>query len=234
VRKIRPAVSTATRLVPIGLDVSTPQGLAMAYAIGAGECLADARHLQEQVFSDRTGHYIITLHAIELGMKAFLISKGYTEETLRSKPFGHDVVELYKAAKAKGLVLATPNAGELIEWINEWHVTAWIRYEFTEERALPTSETLFPLASEIIQKTALAPSAIVDRVFLLDADDTVFEVHSVAIGTDPFAYTRGLVERDRKRSRPDRRYVIELKDGDRLTLSADEIVAHAAGAGRPF
>jgi hypothetical protein len=145
-------VSTATRLPPIGLDVSTPQGFAMAYAIGAGECLADARYLREKLFSDRTGQYVITFHAIELGIKAFLIGKGYTEESLRSKPFGHDLVQLCKAAKAKGLVLATPNADELIEWINEWHVTAWIRYEFTEERALPTCETLFPLVSEIIQK----------------------------------------------------------------------------------
>jgi hypothetical protein len=232
VRKIRPTVSTATRLPPIGLDVSTPQGLAMAYAIGGGECLADARRLQEGVFSDRTGHYIITLHAIELGLKAYLISKGYTEESLRSKPFGHDLVELYKAAKAKGLVLTTPNADELIEWINEWHCHGVkIRYEFTEERALPMCETLFPLASEIIQETALPAPAIVDRVSPLNTDDTVFEVHSVGLQTDAFAYARELVERDRKFSRPDRRYFIELKNGDRVTLSADEVVTRAGQLG---
>lgn len=201
----------------------------MAYAIGAGECLADARRLQEGVFSDRTGHYIITLHAIELGIKAYLIGKGCSEESLRSKPFGHDLVELYKAAKAKGLVLTTPNAEDLIEWINEWHCQGVkIRYEFTEERALPMCEVLFPLASEIIQKTALRSSTIVDRVSPLNADNTVFEVHSVGIRTDPFVYARGLVERDRKSARPDRHYLIELKNGDRLTLSADEVLARAA------
>lgn len=201
----------------------------MAYAIGAGECLADSRVLQKETFSDRTGHYIITLHAIELGLKAFLIGKGYTEETVRLKPYGHDLVELFKAAKAKGLVLATTNADELIEWVNEWHCSdVKICYKFTEERALPMCETLIPLASEIIQKTALPSPAIVDRISALNADDTVFEVHSVGIQTDAFAYARGLVERDRRLSRSDRHYFIELKNGDRLTLSADEVVARAA------
>ena len=83
-RKNRPIISTTTRLHATDLDVSTPQGLARAYARGAGGCLADARLLQKHLFSDRTGHYIITLHAIELGLKAFLIDNGYTEETLRS------------------------------------------------------------------------------------------------------------------------------------------------------
>lgn len=159
-RKIRPPVSTATRLPAINLDVSTAQGLARAYAIGAGECLADARVLQKNLFSDRTGHYIVTLHAIELGLKAFLIDKGYTEETLKARPFGHDLVELHKAAKQQGLILTTPHAEALIDWINEWHNRGVkIRYEFTEQRELPMCETLFPLAEEIIQKTSLSSPA---------------------------------------------------------------------------
>lgn len=148
---------------------------------------------------------------------------------LRLKPFGHDLVELLKAAKAKGLTLATPNADKLIEWVNEWHChdRVKIRYKFTEERSLPMCEILIPLASEIIQKTALPPSAIVDRVSPLNPDGTVFEVHSVGIRTNPFAYARWLVERDRKLSRPDRRYSIELKGGEKRILSADEIIALA-------
>src|ERR1700739_1036338 len=114
-RKLRPSVSTITRLEPLNVDVSMPEGLAKAYALLAGELMADAERLTDG-FSDRTGHFIITLHAIELGLKAFLIKEGYTEETLRSK-FGHDLVALYKAAVDKGLVLETPHTPELIEWI---------------------------------------------------------------------------------------------------------------------
>ena len=71
--------------------------------------------------------------------------------------------------------------------------------------------------------------AIVDRVVLLNSDDTIFEVHSVGIRTDAFVYARGLVERDRRLSLPDRRYVIELKGGDKWILSADEVIARASG-----
>jgi hypothetical protein len=42
--------------------------------------------LRDQLFSDRTGHYIITLHAIEMGLKAFLISKGYAQHTHGIEP----------------------------------------------------------------------------------------------------------------------------------------------------
>jgi hypothetical protein len=71
----------------------------MAYAIGASNCLADARALQDARFADRTGRYMIILHAIELGLKAFLIGKNVTDGELRIKPFGHNLVELLNAAR---------------------------------------------------------------------------------------------------------------------------------------
>jgi hypothetical protein len=154
----RDMASTATRLPPIGLDVSTPRGLAKAFAIGASECLADATSLQEG-WSDRTGQFIITFHAIELGLKAFLISIGRAEKELERRPFGHDLVALYNAAVAGGMTLNTPDAKEFIEWINEWHCHGVkIRYLFTAERTLPICETLFPLAGEIISKTGMIPN----------------------------------------------------------------------------
>jgi hypothetical protein len=94
-------------------------------------------------------------------------------------------------------------------------------------------EVLFPLAREIIQKTVFPPPAVVDRVSPLNTDGTVFEVHSVGLKTDPYVYARWLVERDRKHSQPDRRYLFELKEGDRLILSADEIVARAIATDLP-
>jgi hypothetical protein len=233
-RKNRPPVSTATRLPPINLDVSTPQGLAKAYAIGAGEILADARALNENQFSDRTGHFVITMHAIELGLKAFLIARNYTEETLRHRPYGHNLAELLKTAKAEGLILTTPYADELVEWINEWHYDdVKIRYQFAEERSLPMCEVLFPLASEIIQKTALPPKAIVDRVFSINPDGTIFEVHSVGLKTHPYVYARWLVELDRKRSKSNNRYLVDLKDGSSFAVSGDEVIRRAAATGLP-
>jgi|ERR1700728_4561589 len=233
-RKSRPPVSTATRLPPVNLDVSTAEGLAKAYAIGAGEILADARALNENLFSDRTGHFVITMHTLELGLKAFLIAKGYTEEKLRRSPYGHNLVELLKAAKAEGLVLTTAYADELIEWINEWHYDdVKIRYEFTEERSLPMCGVLFPLASEIIQKTAIPPKSVIDRVSPINPDGSVSEVHSVGLNTHPHIYARWLLELDRKRSKPNNRYLIDLKDGKSITISGDEVIARAVATGLP-
>jgi hypothetical protein len=219
---IRATASSATRLTPIGLDISTMQGLAMAYKIGAGECLADSRVLLADSFSDRTGHFIITLHAIELALKAFLIARGYTETDLKGRSFGHDLEKLYAAAKASGLKLDTPNADELIAWTNEWHSTGVrIRYEFVEQRTLPLCETLVPLASEILQKIIWT-----NRVTLLKPDGGIFEVHTVAMGTDPYIYTRDLIERDAKNGLPAREYIIE-RDGVRTKATAEEVLARA-------
>ena len=94
--------STATRLPPIGIDPSTPDGLSKAFSMGASECLMAAMEL-DRGFSDRTGEYIVTFHAIELGLKAFLIKCGVPEWGLREKPYGHDLVCLYNMAKSSML-----------------------------------------------------------------------------------------------------------------------------------
>jgi len=150
--------SSATRLPPAGLDLSTPAGLAKALAIGASECLKAAHDL-DAGFSDLTGEYIVTFHAIELGLKAFLISKGVTEKQLRKRPFGHDLVHLYEEAKTRGMLLNIPNTDDLISWINEWHCDeVKIRYDFKQARTLPICNALFPLAEAIIALTGKIPN----------------------------------------------------------------------------
>ena len=141
----RATTSSGTRLGPIGLDPSTPAGHAKAIAIGASECLKGAIDL-DQGFPDLTGEYILTFHAIELGLKAFLTGRG-----VQPKRYGHNLVRLYEAAKELGLSLNIPNAEELLAWVNEWHCDGVkIRYEFTTARELPSCSSLFPLAQAII------------------------------------------------------------------------------------
>ena len=219
----RATASSTTRLTPIGLDDPTGQGLAMAYKIGAGECLGAARELlKHPIYSDGTGNYIIALHAIELALKAFLVARGYTEKELKGKSFGHDLNKLYAAAKRHGLKLETPNADELIAWSNEWHAEGVkIRYEFARQRALPLCETLVNLASEVIKKIIWT-----NRVTLLNPDGTVFEVHSVGIGANAYVYAAGLVERDAREGKPPRTYVVE-NDGVKATETAERVLAFA-------
>lgn len=219
----RATASSATRLTPIGLDDPTGQGLAMAYKIGSSELLADARLLLKDKFSSsRTGNYILTFHAIELALKAFLIARGFTEKALKGKSFGHDLNKLYAAAKANGLKLETPNADDLIAWSNEWHAEGVkIRYEFSEQRTLPLCDALVPIASEIINKIIWS-----NRVTTLNADDTVCEVHSVAIGMNAYVYANALVERDAREGRPPCNYIIE-NDGTKSRESAERVAAFA-------
>ena len=120
----------------------------------------------------------------------------------------------------------------LIACVNEWHYKdVKIRYEFTKTRSLPMCAVLIPLATEIIQKTALPPTAIVDRVSSINPDGSVFEVHSIGLHTHPYVYTRWLVELGRNRSEPNKRYLLELKDGNNFNLAGDEIITRAVATG---
>jgi hypothetical protein len=135
----------------MGIDPSTPDGLSKAFSMGASECLMAAMEL-DRGFSDRTGEYILTFHAIELGLKAFLIKSGVPEWGLREKPYGHDLVCLYNMAKQRGLSLGITDVDEMLAWINEWHhCGVKIRYEFTKQRTLPICATLFPIVEAIIK-----------------------------------------------------------------------------------
>jgi hypothetical protein len=152
-----------------------------------------------------------------------LIGKGVSEEELRAKPIGHNFVELFKAAKAKGMELVTAQADNLIDWINDWHFNGVkIRYEFTEDRVLPTCEVLIPLAQEIIQKTSLPEPATVDRVSPLNSAGDAREVYSVPIDACAVRYARWIVERLYGQ---DTRYRFHLKSGGTFTLTGAEILS---------
>src|ERR1700719_3444553 len=115
---IRAQATSTMRLPPYGIDTSTPDGLSRAFAIGAGELLYSARKLDDG-FGALTAEYIITFHAIELGLKAFLVKQGLTEVQLRTqKPFVHNLIGLFEEAKRRGLALDLANADEVIAWVN--------------------------------------------------------------------------------------------------------------------
>ena len=58
------------------IDTSTPEGLATSFRHGATECLFNAEALSKSNTADLTGHYIVTLHTIELDSKLFLLRTG--------------------------------------------------------------------------------------------------------------------------------------------------------------
>jgi len=148
----RSKTPTSTRLPTIGVDPGTPEGLAKTFVVGAGEYLKGAQDLDEG-FPDQTGAYMLTFHAIELGLKAFLISYGLSENDLQRR-YGHDLVGLYDEATKRGLTIKEPGVEDTLAWINKWHDTPIkIRYDFKSERKLPMCSTLFPLVTSIIAAT---------------------------------------------------------------------------------
>jgi hypothetical protein len=147
--KIRSQALT-TRLPPFGIDPSTPDGLSRNYALGAKECM-DAVCKLDDNFGNLTPEYILTFHALELSLKAFLAKQRFTEDQLRRKPFGHNLVNLFQEAKQQGLALTQSNADQLIDWINKWHYdNVRIRYDFTKTRTLPTCQEILPLIEDIL------------------------------------------------------------------------------------
>lgn len=132
------------------IDPNTSAGLCEAFRTGARVCLAGAKILHEKSPGyDLPDRQILTFHAFELALKAFLAKHGLTAETLRNKPYGHNLDRLYSEAVDRGLSLR-PNSKELIEAISEYHYKNIIRYEFAKTRTVPMCMTLFPIVEAIL------------------------------------------------------------------------------------
>ena len=54
-----------------------------------------------------TSRYFLLCHAVEMGLKAFLASRGVSIEKLEEKPFGHHLDRLMNRAARKGLNIGT-------------------------------------------------------------------------------------------------------------------------------
>src|SRR5262249_13508851 len=132
------------------IDANTPAGLCEALGLGAEICLTGAKKLDPLSSGwDLPDRQILTFHALELALKAFLAKQGLTRETLRNKPYRHDLDRLYSDAVQRELSLP-PGSKELIAAVNEYHNAHIIRYEFAITRTMPTCATLFPIVEAIL------------------------------------------------------------------------------------
>jgi hypothetical protein len=85
--------------------------------------------------------YFLFCHSIELVLKAYLLSRGATTNSLR-KP-GHDLTKLFLACERKGLTLDGDDVRRL-NWLAEPHNEYWARYprEDWSKGGVPTVEQL--------------------------------------------------------------------------------------------
>jgi hypothetical protein len=134
----------------IHIDPNTPLGLCKAFRHGADICLTGAKKLDGLSPGwDLPDKQILAFHALELALKAYLAKHGLTRETLRKKPYVHDLDRLYSDVVEHGLSLPT-GSKELIAAINECHNAHIIRYEFATTREVPTCKELFPIVEAIL------------------------------------------------------------------------------------
>jgi HEPN domain-containing protein len=132
------------------IDPDTPAGLCAALRIGAEICLTGAKKLDASSSGwDLPDRQILAFHALELALKAYLAKHGLTRETLRNKPYGHNLDRLYSDAAQRGLS-PPPGSKELIAAVNEYHNAHIIRYEFATTRTVPTCKSVFPIVEAIL------------------------------------------------------------------------------------
>jgi hypothetical protein len=149
------------------IDLNTPAGLSQGLLRIARECHKDALELNDRspryetlgiadiphgalsVF-DSIGKYILTAHALELGLKAFLAKHGVTKKEL-SSDYRHDLDRLYREAVHYGLDLSfIPEVVHTISWVNKFHNQgALLRYD-AGTRELPQCDTLFPIIDAVL------------------------------------------------------------------------------------
>jgi hypothetical protein len=109
--------------------------------------IADIPHGALSVF-DSIGKYILTAHALELGLKAFLAKHGVTKKELSSD---YRLDRLYREAVHYGLDLSfIPEVVHTISWVNKFHNQgALLRYD-AGTRELPQCDTLFPIIDAVL------------------------------------------------------------------------------------
>ena len=139
----------------VGVKRGTP--IAEHFRLIAGPCLESARKLRGATI----GRYILTAHALELGLKAFLAKQGLTRKELAKKPYEHNLDRLYREAVKRGLKLEKhgldPDVEYAIAKLNEYWKSALLRYDVELMKQLPQCDALFPFINALLD--ASAPSS---------------------------------------------------------------------------
>ena len=93
--------------------------------------------------------YFLLCHSVEIGLKAFLASRGVTEPKLRTE-FGHKIDPLMRVALAKGLNIGVLAASSLMQ-LDEAHTKHWPRYPREEGKPVFAIENFEPNVRELLE-----------------------------------------------------------------------------------
>lgn len=97
--------------------------------------------------------YFLLGRSVELSLKAFLLQCGFTVKQLRSRPYGHNLRELMRAASENGLtehVGVGKQEGASIYLLSHDYVTKRLEYRQTgQEYALPFIDVTLRITREL-------------------------------------------------------------------------------------
>jgi|SRR5215472_16412440 len=97
--------------------------------------------------------YFLFCHAVEIGLKAFLVSRGVSEAKLRR--VGHKIDPLMRAALGKGLAIGVLAASELM-LLDEAHAKHWPRYPRRENKPVFVIDAFEPYARKLLEEVSNA------------------------------------------------------------------------------
>lgn len=148
---------------PQGPKAAAKKGVTPMAVFRSAESFLDAADRQQQWLKERgKGVTLIDLmpvyflygQGIELMLKAFLRTRGFNDRELANKPYGHDVLALYKTCREHGLwddVDGGSMAGILAAHYSDadWHIT--FRYVSDFRREFPTFEAAGVFARVLLE-----------------------------------------------------------------------------------
>lgn len=99
--------------------------------------------------------YFLFCHAIEVGLKAYLIKLGDSADDVKNK-FGHDLARLLLACKKRGLAI-TDHDVDWLSGLSETHKKFWARYpkEDWSQSGIPTIPQFEAVGLKVLDAVAM-------------------------------------------------------------------------------
>ncbi len=100
--------------------------------------------------------YFLFCHAVEVGLKAYLIKLGDSADDVKNK-FGHDLARLLQACKKRGLAI-TDHDVDWLSGLSETHKKFWARYpkEDWSLGGIPTIPQFEAVGLKVLDAVAMA------------------------------------------------------------------------------
>jgi hypothetical protein len=145
----------------MAFDPTEPYSTAKGYTQSAYILLANPHRLQAP---DDTTFYLafhmLCGFAVELYLKAFLAHKGYSEDRLKKRDIGHDLIKLRELSVAAGLI--DDGSKPLVDLLADQHKSFGFRYlkRSTIYRTVPLRDIFLAFSAlDVAIDTAIGASA---------------------------------------------------------------------------